>query len=170
MEEEYSEQEKKANKILNQQLLKVRGFEIVSEQHKKHDNVLLPLRGTSKSAGYDFYSNDTVTIKPGEKYLFWTDIKAYMLPQEVLEIFVRSSIAIKKGLILCNQVGIIDADYHNNKSNDGNIGICLRNISNDDAVIKKEERIAQGIFKRFLISDNCNSDEDRTGGIGHTNG
>jgi len=101
--------------------------------------------------------------------LFWTDIKAYMMPGEVLEMYVRSSIGIKKGLILSNLVGIIDMDYHNNCSNDGNIGICLHNLSDKTQTIEKGERIAQGIFKSFLTADNGHSDEDRTGGIGSTN-
>jgi dUTP pyrophosphatase len=150
---------------------KIRGFEIVKNEYRKHYNfdVVLPLRGTSNSAGYDFYSNENVTIKPGEKHLFWTDIKAYMMPREVLEIYVRSSIAIKKNLILCNLVGIIDMDYFSNESNDGNIGVCLQNNGKYDIDIVEGERIAQGIFKIFLESDNCNSNETRIGGIGHTN-
>jgi len=164
--------EERAKVILNTpKPYKTRGFEIVSDEHRKHPDydVKLPLRGTKDSAGYDFYSNDTVTIQPGEKFLFWSDIKAYMIRREVLELYVRSSIGIKKGLMLCNTVGIIDQDYHNNIKNDGNIGICLRNISNEPATIEQGERIAQGIFKQFLESDNCNSEEERKGGIGHTN-
>jgi len=162
----------KAEEILNTlPPQKVRGFEIVEDEFRKHEHhsVLLPLRGTKKSAGYDFYSNENITIQPGGKHLFWTDIKAYMLPREVLSVYVRSSIAIKKNLTLCNQVGIIDMDYFSNESNDGNIGICLRNVGQDGVIIEMGERIAQGIFMRFLESDNCNSDETRTGGIGHTN-
>ena len=108
---DYTEQEDKAKEILNTQPpYKTRGFEIVNDNFRKHPEhgVILPLRGTAKSAGYDFYSNENATIQPGEKHLFWTDIKAYMLQREVLEIYVRSSIAIKKDLNLCNQVGIID--------------------------------------------------------------
>jgi dUTP pyrophosphatase len=169
---DFTKQEKKAKEILNTiPPYKTRGFEIVEDNFRKHPdhNVLLPLRGTSKSAGYDFYSNENTTIKPGEKHLFWTDIKSYMMQREVLEIYVRSSIAIKKDLNLCNQVGIIDMDYFSNESNDGNIGICLRNVGINEIKIEKGERIAQGIFKSFLESDNCNSKEERTGGIGHTN-
>ncbi len=164
--------EEKAQEIIKTpKPFKTRGFEIVSNEHRKHLNydVKLPLRGTKDSAGYDFYSNDTVTIEPGEKFLFWSDIKSYMVRREVLELYIRSSIGIKKGLMLCNTVGIVDADYFSNESNDGNIGICLRNISNKPATIEQGERIAQGIFKQFLESDNCNSEEKRTGGIGHTN-
>ena len=169
---DYKKQEEKAKEILNTQPpFKIRGFEIVSENHRKHSNfnVKLPLRGTKDSAGYDFYSNETATIETGKKHLFWTDIKSYMMKREVLEMYVRSSIAIKKDLILCNLVGIIDMDYFSNESNDGNIGICLRNIGDKDIIIEEGERIAQGIFKKFLESDNCNSEEERTGGIGHTN-
>jgi len=68
-----------------------------------------------------------------------------------------------------NNLLLHNCDYHNNESNDGNIGICLRNISNEPATIEQGERIAQCIFKPFLESDNCNSEEKRTGGIGHTN-
>ena len=68
-----------------------------------------------------------------------------------------------------NNLLLHNCDYFSNESNDGNIGICLRNISNEPAIIEQGERIAQGIFKQFLESDNCNSEEKRTGGIGHTN-
>lgn len=150
---------------------KIRGFEIVKDEFRKHKNVevKLPLRGSKKSAGYDFYSNETVVIHPGEKHVFWTDIKAYMLEGEVLETYVRSSIGIKKGLMLSNNVGIIDQDYYNNEQNDGNIGVCLCNVTENIQTIEIGERIAQGIFKTFLVSDNCNSEEERIGGIGSTN-
>jgi len=169
---EFKKQDKKAKEILNTHPpYKIRGFEIVEDEFRKFlkNDVKLPLRGTKHSAGYDFYSNETVIIKSNEKHLFWTDIKSYMLPREDLKIFVRSSIAIKKDLVLCNQTGIIDMDYFSNESNDGNIGICLRNLGKYDVTIEIGERIAQGIFMNFLESDNCNSEEERTGGIGHTN-
>ena len=101
----------KIDEILdNTNKMKVRGFEIVSDDFRKHKDheVVLPLRGTQDSAGYDFFSNETIVIRPGNKHLFWTDIKSYMMKREELDIYVRSSIAIKKGLVLCNQVGIID--------------------------------------------------------------
>ena len=40
---------------------------------------------------------------------------------EVLELYVRSSIGIKKNLMLKNLTAIIDSDYYENESNDGNI-------------------------------------------------
>jgi dUTP pyrophosphatase len=150
--------------------MKIRGFQEVSENHKKIDSkTILPTRGSKDSAGYDFYSKERITILPGDKHVFWTDVKAYMQEGEVLKMFVRSSIGIKKGLILSNSTGIIDKDYYSNESNDGNIGVCLRNLSSEPQSIDVDERIAQGIFETFLVADNGNTEEERKGGIGSTN-
>jgi dUTP pyrophosphatase len=116
-----------------------RGFEIVSDSFRKFSNqeIQMPTRGSEHSAGYDFYSNETVDILPGGKYLFWTDIRAYMNVDEVLEIYPRSSIGIKKDLALANTTGIIDMDYYQNPDNDGIIGVCLRNLSTNIVKIEK---------------------------------
>ena len=146
---------------------KIRGFEIVEEEFRKHPNTIkLPTRATKTSAGYDFYSPVEVTIQPKSKELIWTDVKAYMQKGEVLILDVRSSIGIKKGLILANILGIVDHDYYQNPDNDGNIGICLYNMSDKPVTLESQERIAQGIFIPFLVSDNGNTDEERQGGIG----
>lgn len=149
---------------------KIRGFEAVTEEMRKETTeYFLPVRGTKKSAGYDISSPVDVVIEPHSSVLIWTNVKAYMQDDEVLEIYVRSSTAIKRDLILKNTVGIIDSDYYSNESNDGNIGICLYNMSYAPRRIKKGERIAQGIFKKYLVADDdvCLKDE-RTGGIGST--
>ena len=71
-----------------------RGFEIVSEEFRKHPNVdiQLPIRGDSRSAGYDIRTPIRIELQPNERVLVFTDIKAYMLPDEVLYIHVSSSI------------------------------------------------------------------------------
>lgn len=151
---------------------KIRGFEPVSKKHlKEHDSqseVILPQSGSRLSAGYDFYLTRDVTIPPGDSVFFWTDVKAYMQPGEVLLLNVRSSIGIKKGLMLSNTIGVIDADYYSNPDNDGNIGIELRNLSDKEVSLHKGERVAQGIFVNFLQADNGNTSKDRVGGIGST--
>ena len=149
--------------------LRNRGFEIIKDEHRKHSDIeiQLPTRGDSRSAGYDFYSNETVVLQPKQSHLFWTDIKSYMLDDEVLSIHVRSSIGTKKDLMLKNTTGIIDSSYYENVSNDGNIGICLVNMGDKIQKIEKGERIAQGIFTKYLIADDdiCLKLE-RTGGFG----
>ena len=87
---------------------------------------------------------------------------------EFLMIDVRSSMGGK--FMLANTIGIIDSDYYSNPDNDGNIGIFLKNISNDTQVIKKDDRIAQGIFVKYLKADNdYYSSNLRKGGHGSTN-
>jgi dUTP pyrophosphatase len=151
-------------------MTKTRGFEVVRDEARKHGelDIQLPVRGSQFSAGYDFFTPTDVTIKAGSKELVWTDVKAYMLTGEVLLLDVRSSIGIKKGLTLANTIGVIDTDYYGNGSNDGNIGICLRNLSNEDVTLEAGERIAQGIFVPFLVADNGNTEKEREGGIGST--
>lgn len=147
---------------------KIRGFEAVTEEMRKETmDYVLPVRGSSRSAGYDLASPIDVIIEPHSSVLIWTNIKAYMQDDEVLEVYVRSSTAIKRDLILKNTVGIIDSDYYSNEGNDGNIGICLYNTTYAPREIKKGERIAQAIFTKYLIADDdvCLNDV-RVGGIG----
>lgn len=149
--------------------MKMRGFEIVKEEMRKtKGEITLPTRGSKISAGYDFYSPIDIILKPNEKTCIWSDVKAYMQEGEVLLLFVRSSIGIKKGLALSNGTGVIDADYYSNSNNDGNIGIALYNYSDKIVEIKKGERICQGVFVPFLEADNGNTDKKRIGGIGST--
>lgn len=145
-----------------------RGFEQVIESKRKCNNFYsLPKRGTAYSAGYDFYSNEEYTIKPNEIVKIWTDTKAYMKPNEFLMIDVRSSMGGK--FMLANTIGIIDSDYYSNENNDGNIGIFLMNITDDTQYIHKGDKIAQGIFVNYLITDNDDSYNTRVGGFGSTN-
>ena len=150
---------------------RTRGFEpIIEEMRKGTMDYILPVRGSSGSAGYDISSPIDVIIEPHSSVLVWTNIKAYMLQDEVLEVYIRSSVGIKKGLMLKNTVGIIDSDYYSNESNDGNIGLNLRNMTDEAVVIEKGERICQCVFQKYLIADNdVYLSDSRVGGFGSTN-
>ena len=149
---------------------RTRGFvPVIEEMRKETMDYILPVRGTSRSACYDLSSPIRVTIPAHSSVLIWLNIKSYMLADEVLEVYVRSSIGIKKSLMLKNTVGVIDSDYYSNESNDGNIAVCLFNMNDEAVVIEKNERIAQAMFQKYLVVDNdvCLSDI-RLGGIGST--
>lgn len=150
--------------------MKIRGFEVVRDDARKFADlaIQLPTRGSKIAAGYDFYAPEAFTIPAGKTYVVWTDVKAYMQEGEVLKLYVRSSIGIKRGLVLANGTGIIDADYYGNSSNDGNIGIALFNCRDQEVSIEAGERIAQGLFQAFLVADNGNTDSSREGGMGST--
>ena len=149
-------------------MIKIRGFEVVTDEKRKTTGeVTLPTRGSSKAMAYDFYANETYSVMPNEIAKVWTDVKAYMQDNEGLIINVRSSMGGK--FMLANTQGWIDADYYSNESNDGNIGVFLKNISEEVQTINKGDRIAQGAFLNFLVADNGNTDNVRTGGFGSTN-
>ena len=148
--------------------MKTRGFEIVSVY--ENDGIYLPQRKTGASTGYDFASAEAVVIPAGECALVPTGVKAYMQRDEVLLIYIRSSTALKKRLMLMNSVGVIDADYYGNAENEGHIYIPLCNCGKEAVHIAAGERIAQGIFTRYLTVDGDTAGQGnvRAGGFGST--
>ena len=144
----------------------MRGFKVV--KGFENSNIILPKRQTKNSAGYDFYVASDTVIKAHSIALISTGVKAYMESDEVLKIYVRSSMPMKKGLTLANNVGIIDSDYFENPDNDGHIMIQVLNFSDNDILVKKDDRIAQGIFLKYLLADDDNTNEERMGGFGST--
>lgn len=134
-----------------------------------YDDIILPKRSTLNSAGYDFYSIISFTLSPGERRVIPTGIKASMNSNEFLSIYIRSSLGFKWNIRMCNQVGIIDADYYNNSENEWHIFVCLMNEGDKVLEIKKGDRIVQGIFMPFLITDDDKTTDIRMGGIGSTN-
>ena len=127
-------------------------------------DVKLPTRATSRSAGYDFYMPETVTLPPHEVVLVKSGITAYMHDDEYLQMQVRSSLALKYGLSFVNGVGIIDADYAGRE-----IGFLFMNLGKEPLTLEKGTRVAQGIFKKYLtVDDDSPLSEERSGGFGST--
>ena len=76
----------------------------------------------------------------------------------------RSSQGFKYNIRMCNQIGIIDKDYYNSPKNEGHIFIKLYNEGNEDYVVKKGDKIVQGLFINFLTVDNEEKiDKERDG-------
>ncbi len=136
---------------------------------KEYNEITLPQRATKNSAGYDFHILEDLTLKPNEIKKIPTGIKAKMNDDEVLMLHIRSSLGFKYNLRLCNQTGIIDSDYYNNENNEGHIFIAVQNEGNKTINMKANDRFAQGIFIKYLTTDNeIEIKENRTGGIGST--
>ncbi len=145
----------------------MRGFKIAAQY--QNSTIELPKRGTQHSAGYDFAICKDITIKPNQIVLAETGIKAYMQNDEVLQIYPRSSLPRKYHLTIPNNVGIIDADYYENPSNDGAIYIQLLNFGTETITLKRGTRIAQGIFTKYLCAtDEPTTHTKRNGGFGST--
>ena len=156
----------------------MRKFEIISKRQfdKDFNNIdvnynelVLPKRNTKKSAGYDFYMPYDLEIKPGEIVKIPTGIKVIMEEDDFLGLYIRSSLGFKYNLRLCNQVGIIDADYYNNIDNEGHMFVKLKNEGESTVILKKNDRYIQGIFQKYYVTVDDNANEERVGGIGSTN-
>lgn len=149
--------------------MKVRGFEIAKGWEDKGIN--LPKRKTKNSAGYDVEAAEDIVIPPyefGQKpTLIPTGLKAYCAPDEWYMLANRSS-GPKKGFIMANSIGIIDADYYENENNDGHFYFQYYNFGTEDLVVKKGDVIGQVIFQKYLLADNDDAEGKRTGGFGST--
>jgi len=97
-----------------------------------------------------------------------TYLKAKMNSDQVLKLYIRSSIPLNNYLMLGNGTGIIDADYYNNPENEGHIQFEVINFSPFDIFIKKGDIIGQGIFEKYKTTIDDKPGGDRTGGTGST--
>lgn len=149
----------------------MRNFEFV-RRLSNAEGLKLPERSTTKSAGYDFYAIEDVVIPPyklgDDPFLVATGIKVIMEDNEFLMLVNRSSMPKKKKLVIPNSLGVIDADYFSNPTNDGEMFFGFYNLSNEPVEIKKNERIGQGIFMKYFVTDTDNAQGNRIGGLGST--
>ena len=155
----------------------MRKFEKISEKEYEkilkekcdYDDIKLPVRSTAHSAGYDFISPFSFELNPGETIKVPSGIKVSMNEDEFLAILVRSSMGFKYNIRLCNQVGIVDSDYYNNPDNEGHMFIALKNEGEKVFTVNKGDKYAQGIFQKYLLTDDDMATGDRLGGFGSTN-
>lgn len=113
-------------------------------------NLPLPKYHTSGSVGFDFSASETVIIAPKKIVMVPTELIIATPPGYGLIIAARSSLGVKKGLLLSNGIGIVDSDYcgENDK-----IYISLYNFSEKEVTIEKSERIAQGMFIKIAHAE-----------------
>jgi dUTP pyrophosphatase len=153
-----------------------------------YPDVPTPARATRQAAGYDVCayligrnvrvsdglkvreraSDDShrLHLEPGEIALVPLGFKARLPDGYEAQVRIRSSMAFKRGLILPNAPGTIDADYPDEWM------VMLKNDSPRGVVIEHGERIAQIIVARYVVPDwiegSVGLSTDRIGGIGST--
>ena len=144
-------------------------FETFKENgtRETYDGIKLPRRATAKSAGYDFFAPTKLTVAPNETVTVATGVRALMPDDWCLMIFPRSGLGFKYKLRLNNTVGIIDADY-SDSDNEGHIFIRMTNESDKPLEIEQGAAFAQGIFTRYLLTEDDDATAIRNGGLGST--
>ena len=133
-----------------------------------YEMIKLPKRSTSGSAGYDFFAPVEITLEPEEYITIPTGIKCQIEDQWFLSLFPRSGLGFKYNMTLFNTCGIVDADYFNNKDNEGHIMIKIRNGNIKPLKIEQGSAFAQGIFLPYGLTVDDAADGERTGGFGST--
>lgn len=108
-----------------------------------------PEYATSGSVGMDLAAaiDAPLLIKAGERALVSTGVSLQIPSGLGGFIFARSGLAMKKGISLCNGVGVIDTDYT------GEIKVAMQNLSSVDYTINPGDRIAQLVFMPVQIAN-----------------
>lgn len=129
----------------------------------------LPKRATSGSAGYDFFSPVSFTLRKGETVKIPTGVRAEMEPGWVLKCYPRSGLGFKYRLQMDNTVGIIDSDYFYS-DNEGHIFAKLTNDTKEGKTVEipAGTGFMQGIFVEYGITVDDDATEIRNGGFGST--
>tara|TARA_B110000438_G_C15794486_1_gene642267 strand:- start:349 stop:825 length:477 start_codon:yes stop_codon:yes gene_type:complete len=134
-----------------------------------HPDALLPVQGSDLAAGFDLHSVERVEVEKGTTEMLPTGLVLAIPPGWEGQVRCRSGLG-KRGLILPNGVGTIDADYR------GELMVLAHWIGKTESfVVEKGERIGQLLLKRvpeirFVEVDREALDEtDRgDGGFGST--
>lgn len=130
----------------------------------------IPTHATRGSAGFDlraYLPDGPIDIKPGEVVKVSTGIKVAIPEGTFLMMVGRSGLGCKHGIVLANNVGIVDSDYRDT------IYCFLRNEGKDTFRINDMDRIAQGIVCPYYVDaitvvDKIPLSNTRSGGFGST--
>ena len=128
----------------------------------------LPKYETAGAVAFDIIARVDTEILPGEVGLVPGNVIVEIPETHMLMLAPRSSTPIKKGLSSPHGIGIIDHDYCGPKDE---LRVQLYNFSKTAAMIKRGERIAQGVFVRidkFGWAEVDEIDKPTRGGFGTT--
>ncbi len=152
-------------------------MENVVKVKKLFKDAIIPEMATGGAAGADLraclYDEEAkekvskVVIQPGGSAKIHTGL-AFEIPEgAVMLLMPRSSMGIKKNLVLMNTVGVLDSDYR------GECLIFVKNVGNEPVEILNEERLVQALIIPYgKVSyeevEELSTTERNKGGFGST--
>lgn len=132
------------------------------------EDIKLPTRATSGSAGYDFYM-------PFDYMFLETEVKGSMIPTGIkaqidegwaLWLLPKSGLSNKYNMRLKNTIGLIDSDYYNCEANEGHI--MAKILCDERFLLEQGDKFVQGVFLPYGLTDDDKAEGKRTGGFGST--
>ena len=135
----------------------------------EYNDIKLPKRATTGSAGYDFFSPFDFELAPNKTIKIPTGIRVLLDKDKFLAIYPRSGLGFKHRMQLDNTVGIVDSDYFG-ADNEGHIFIKITNDGREGKTIhiNKGEAFAQGIIAQYFVTIDDETNGIRNGGFGST--
>ena len=132
-----------------------------------YENIKLPTRSSTGSAGYDIRSPISFYIGAGQTVTIPTGLRCKIDEGWCLMLAPRSGLGFKFRLQLDNTIGIIDSDYYY-ADNEGHIMAKITNDTREDKNLNiySNDRFIQGIFIPYGITVNDYAQGVRTGGFG----
>ena len=132
---------------------------------KLEESAVIPTRATDTDAGYDLYSTSDGTIPAGGRKVVGTGVAIAIPPPYYGRVAPRSGLAVKKGIDVL--AGVIDAGYR------GEVGVVLQNLSGEDYLFEKGDRVAQLILEQsnsiaWVELDELEDSTRSDGGFGST--
>lgn len=128
----------------------------------------LPEYQTQGSVAFDLYSRIDKIIEPKTLEMLPSNFIIQVPKGFVLIIANRSSLAVKRGLTLSNNIGVIDQDYCGPEDE---INLSLYNFTNAPIQIKRGERLCQALLVPIEKAEWKEVDQmssESRGGIGST--
>jgi dUTP diphosphatase len=110
----------------------------------------LPVYATAGSVGFDLLCREEVEVLPRHIELIPGNVIVRIPMGYFLMLTLRSSTPRRKSLLIPNGVGIIDQDYCGEGDE---LQVQVLNFSEEAVVVKKGERIAQGLFLPVMQVD-----------------
>ena len=133
-------------------------------------DVALPAYHSEGAAAFDLASREDAVVAPGEVRLVGTGLVVEVPRGHFLAVVARSSLPIKKGLLVANAIGIVDSDYCGPQDE---VKVEVYNFTPREVSIARGERIAQGLILpsvRVEWDEVADSPAPSRGGFGSTGG
>lgn len=129
----------------------------------------LPQYATSFAAGLDVRADNAepIVLNPLARAMVPTGLYLEIPAGYEVQVRPRSGLAAKKGITVLNAPGTIDADYR------GEVCVILVNLSSEDFVVERGERIAQLVLAKHEVIEweevsELGDSERGAGGFGST--